>query len=128
MGDDQPNAAVADRVRITDEQDETGKTTYSVVIDHMDHGVVIEAGDHTRASEIESVLLHELSRAYEDGVDGGWISVEERLPGADENMPVEVRGWASYRAGQWMAPGPMLSPNEAISHWRPIQKPPEEQP
>lgn len=57
-----------DRVRITDEQDPTGRTTYQVVIDHMDHGVrLCSTTDRNHAQVIEFAVGHELECAYEQG-------------------------------------------------------------
>ena len=50
-------------VHLTDEQDEIGIITYRVILDHMDHGVLIYEGQNpVRAEEIRFAISYELER------------------------------------------------------------------
>ena len=79
-------------VQMLDEQDETGVTTYSVVIDHMEHGVLLHSGqDRERAEEIRFVVQHELDRAWNRRAGEG--AVDWRCDNCGDAYPDGPGSW-----------------------------------
>lgn len=54
---------------LKDDQDVTGKTTYTVLLAHMEHLVTVARTDErSDASSLQFVISHELERAYRMGM------------------------------------------------------------